>query len=449
MNRWMPTLAAAACATGLATAAAAQPENPGPYQTGVWENPPGAPIPLPAGIYYPVNAPCPGAPVVLSHGFGESGHYKVRIAQLLASYGLVAVLPSFPSLLSSPTPAEGQLVNQLLDWTVAQSNAPTPIAGKVDGSVYGVAGHSNGGVVYYAAATNPKIQAIVGWDAVAALSEASGFHGASLHLVADGSQCGGGSSMAYDLAPAPKALGRVAGASHCDFNDPASPFCSPVCGAPPWNGGAANMIARYSVAWLVCLLGHDPSMQQWVDFNGAPAGLSNASQMGSVACRPADACGGGPIDPPGGTGGTAGGGTAGTTGEAGGPTTGSGGTAGTPSGPPTTGGCTTDPDCNGCDGCYAFCVCNTGAVEQCVEVCGSDPEPSGGAAAPSTDEPSAEAGGCGCRLGARAPTPGWPAAMLLVLAFALRRNRRRVGNRAGAHADAHYFRDGPLLRVVR
>jgi MYXO-CTERM domain-containing protein len=316
----------AAC-VGLAAArpAAAQPELPGPYAFEVWKTPPGAPVPCPMGIFHPMGAPSPGAPVVLVHGGGESGDYKVKMAELLASRGLVAIVPTFPFPFSSPGPAEGDQVDQLLEWAVAQSaSASTPIAGKIDPAQYGVAGHSNGGIVFYAASANPKIKAIVGWDAVAGLNGTSGFSGPSLHLLGDGSTCGGGSSQGYNAAPAPKAKAVVSASSHCDYNDPASPFCVTVCGTPPYSPQAAAMIERYSVAWLVCLLGHDASMQQYVDFGGAQEGLTQMEQQGSIACQ---------------GGGSGGAGTGGTSGASTGGTGGSSGVGASDGGPEVDGGC--------------------------------------------------------------------------------------------------------------
>jgi MYXO-CTERM domain-containing protein len=353
--------------------AGAQPETPGPYKVGVWKDPPGTPVPCPEGIFYPEDAPCPGAPVALVHGGGESGAYKLKMAELVASRGLVAVVPSFPSLLISPSAEDGAAVNELLEWTVAQGNDPgSPLYQKIDPGKLGVAGHSNGGIVFHAAASNPKIQAIVGWDAVAGLAAASGFHGPSLHLLAEGQHCSGGSSQGYDGAPAPKARAVVTSGSHCDFNDPESPFCVTFCGTPPWDAQAAKTIERYSVAWLVCLLGHDPSMQAFVGFTGALEGLSSAKQVGEIACQPA--CGAGGSGASGATGAT----TATGAGPAG---AGGGGTAGVGAG----GG-------------------------------------GGGPGATSDDEGDA---GCGCRLVAHPPRGRLALGVLALGAAALRRRRRR------------------------
>jgi hypothetical protein len=266
--------------------ASAAPEDEGPYTVGVWENPPGAPVPSPAGIYYPVDAPCAGAPVALVHGAGESGAYKVRMAELMASYGLVAVLPSFPSLLLTPGQTEADNLNALLDWVVEQGDdMTTPIAGKVDGEKYGVAGHSNGGVVFLAASGNDKIQAAIGWDAVAHLDAAAELNGPSLHLRAEAVMCFGGSRAGYDAAPEPKLMGTVLSGTHCDFNDPESPLCVGVCGTDPWEASVAAVIERYSVAFMTCVLGHQPDMAQYLDFGAAPDGLTALENSGEIVCQ--------------------------------------------------------------------------------------------------------------------------------------------------------------------
>jgi dienelactone hydrolase len=280
--------AATICIATPTIAAAANPEEMGPYAVEVWADAPSPPVPLAMGVFHPTDAACAGAPLVLVHGAGESGAYKVTMAQLLASRGFVVVAPSFPNLLISPGQADADQINELLAWMIEQSDDPTsPIAGKIDPTMQGVAGHSNGGVVFLAASDNPAVAAAVGWDAVAQLPAAAGLHGASLHLRAEIIGCNGGSSMGYDVAPAPKATAIVDAASHCDFDDPMSPFCVPVCGAPPWNEDAAKMIERYTVAFFECVLGHDPSAGTWVDFAMAQEGLSDMQFEGTFECRAA------------------------------------------------------------------------------------------------------------------------------------------------------------------
>lgn len=378
-----PFAAALAFFCAPVVANAANPEEPGPYTVEVWADAPMPPLPLAMGVFYPTDAPCAGAPLVLVHGAGESGAYKVVMAELLASRGFVVVAPSFPNLLASPGQTEADQINELLAWMIAQSDdASSPIAGLIDPSMQGVAGHSNGGVVFLAASDNPAVKAAVGWDAVAQLPAAAGLHGASLHLRAEVIGCNGGSSMGYDVAPAPKATAIVDGSSHCDYDDPQSPFCVPVCGAPPWSDPAAKMIERYTVAFFECVLGHDPSAGTWVDFAMAQEGLSDVQFEGTFECRAA--CGEGGTSEGGGSEGESSGG-ADTT------TTSGGSEGGVDSGPSTTAPSTTA----------------AGSSES-----GSSSSEEGGTSANASSS-------CGCSNESQGAAP-----LLLVIPLALRRRRR-------------------------
>lgn len=251
-----------------ATNARAQPEKPGPYAVDTWtptsaDNPP---VPLsPGGVFIP-KAPGPFAPVALVHGGGENGGFHTVMAQTLASHGVVVLAPTFPDELFSPTQADGDKVNALLDWAAQKSgDMSSPLAGKVDGSgARGVLGHSNGGVVFYAAAKDPLIKAIVSLDGVAFLDQAPGFHGPSLHLLSQHADCGGGSSKGYGGAPAPKLLATVVDGDHCDVNDPADSLCPTACGGTAWNQTASGIFHRYAVAWIACILAHDPTVAPWI-----------------------------------------------------------------------------------------------------------------------------------------------------------------------------------------
>jgi hypothetical protein len=57
-------------------------------------------------------------------------------------------------------------------------------------------------------------------------------------------------------------------------------------------------------------------------------------------------------------------------------------------------GCTSTPECNACDGCYATCVCQTGSKAECVTACGlSAPPGSGGSSSTSTGGSSTSGSG--------------------------------------------------------
>jgi dienelactone hydrolase len=424
-----------AAATALPAIAAAQPETPGPYEVGELslQNPSPEPAWFGVRIFYPKNAPCPGAPVINLHGAGEQGMYKYEVSRLMASRGLVAATPSFTNLLTNPTQADADILNKFFEWMVQASNDPqSPIAGKVDPARYGIAGHSNGGVVFLAAASNPKIKAVIGWDAVAYIESTAALKQPSLHLVAQGHQCGGGSSQGYLGAPPPKAMGIVVGASHCDFDDPVGPFCTGVCGTPPWNQSAAKMNERYSVAFFTCLLGHDPSMAQYLNFAAPQDGLTSTQQVGSFDCLPADQCSGaGGAGAGGGVGGSGGTGDAGAgvggsgaggsgAGAAG---SGSGGSAVGGSGAGSSGSCPA-PACQ-CSSCIESCLCMTNNAVACQSACapgsgGTAPGASGSPA--SSDDSSADDGGCGCRIARSSPVG--TLALLAFVPLLFRRARR-------------------------
>jgi MYXO-CTERM domain-containing protein len=284
-----------AAATVLAPARAhAQPEKPGTYAVDTWvptsaDNPP---IPLsPGGVFIPKGAGA-FAPVALVHGAGENGGFHTVMAQTLASRGVVVLAPSFSSLLLSPQPSDGDKVNALLDWAVQKSADPSsPLSGKVDGSARGVLGHSNGGVVFFAAAKSPLIKAIVSLDGVAGLDATPGFHGPSLHLLSAHKDCSGGSTLGYTGAPSPKLMATVANGDHCDVDNPSDSLCPTVCGGTPWSAGASGMFHRYAVAWIACLLGHDETVAPWIggsEFaNDVDAGLLTGTQsadVGTITC---------------------------------------------------------------------------------------------------------------------------------------------------------------------
>ena len=250
-----------------ASPSAAQPETPGPLSVQTWvpTTADGAPVPLsPGGVFIP-KATGPFPPVVLVHGLGENGGLHTVMATTLASRGVVVLAPTFPDELVNPTTTDGDNVNALLDWAVQKSGDPTsPLAGKVDGSTRGVLGHSNGGVVFYAAAHSPLIKAIVSLDGVAFLDQSPGFSGPSLHLLSAHHDCNGGSSVGYVGAPPPKLLGTVVNGDHCDVDNPADPLCPSVCGGTAWSSTASQVFHRYAVAWIACILAHDTTVAPWV-----------------------------------------------------------------------------------------------------------------------------------------------------------------------------------------
>ena len=271
----MTTKAWTACSFAVAALAASsqarsQPEMPGPYAVATWvpmaaDAAAAPPIPLtPGGVFYPMTGG-PFPPVALIHGAAENGGLHTVMATALASRGLVVLAPTFADGLVVPSNADGDAINALLDWSVTESgNASSPLVGKVDGSRRGVIGHSNGGVIFYSAAQSPLIKSIVGLDANAYLTSATGFAGPSLHLLSAHHDCNTGKTIGYMDAPAPKLMATVVNGDHCDVDNPSDPLCPLVCQGTPWNAMASNTFERYAVAWTACILAHDTSVQPWV-----------------------------------------------------------------------------------------------------------------------------------------------------------------------------------------
>ena len=251
----------------------ASPEDMGPHAVGVWNagSMTAGNYSVTVKVYYPMETGGPWKPVALIHGGGANGDSYISLATILASHGLVIVVPTFADFLASPTPQHGAAVNALLDWVIAQSAQSTPVAGRVDGSARGVAGHSNGGAtVMYAAEQSNAIRALVALDAVddsgGAIANAGQLAGPSFHLLTVNG-CGGGGPQIYANSPAPKLRATVRNSSHCDINDQSlGALCNIVCGGNAWSAANNAEFRRYTVALLGCLLGDDPtSFQPWID----------------------------------------------------------------------------------------------------------------------------------------------------------------------------------------
>jgi predicted dienelactone hydrolase len=128
---------------------------------------PGASVPDHSGAPYPL--------IVFSHGLGSSPQEYLPLLKSWASAGYVVAAPLFP-LTSSSTPGgpdAGDVVNQPKDVSyvigamLADAAAPTGVlAGLVDPSEVGVAGHSNGAVTTLGLIANtcchdPRVKAAV------------------------------------------------------------------------------------------------------------------------------------------------------------------------------------------------------------------------------------------------------------------------------------------------
>jgi dienelactone hydrolase len=274
--------AALVTGAGAAQAVPAVPlEDPGPLTVMQWDAgmvaAGGGTTAVPVLVYYPAGAPGPFPVVEVVHGFARNGSFHVVLANDLASRGAVVVVPDMPcGLAGCDYDVEATAVSDLLDWITTQGGtAASPVAGIVDGGRRGVIGHSAGGrAVFLAAARDPSIDVVVGFDPVdtsgAVVAEVGALAVPSVALMAAmDSTCNVNRDWEVSIfpaTPAPSAMWEVTGAGHCEPEDPTDGVCELVCGAG--DRAAAPIFRRYAVAWTMCLLGVDPSAGAWVNGTG-------------------------------------------------------------------------------------------------------------------------------------------------------------------------------------
>jgi dienelactone hydrolase len=249
-------------------------------------------------LYYPTTAPA-GPVVLVSHGFAQSGADFANWGILLASWGYVAIVPSWSSIDSTSAPGDATLANELLAYAVSQSasNAQSPIYGKVDGTRQALLGHSAGGLmVFLAAAQNPAVHAVVGLDPVddstgnapgSAATAALSIHAFTAILQSDPSSCNNDNSdqaCLYDDLPGPKFIAQVANSNHCDCEDPADfLLCETVCGSATAPQQAE--FKRYALAALFYALSCDSAVVSWIDGPAVQADtLLTGYASAAVAC---------------------------------------------------------------------------------------------------------------------------------------------------------------------
>jgi predicted dienelactone hydrolase len=104
--------------------------------------------------------------VVFSHGFQLSPSDYSSYGEHLASWGYVAILPSYPGSLIAPR-SHAQLrddLSAIVDWIEAE---PAALKGRADTTLVGLSGHSMGGKVSLLfAATDPRADAVFAIDPV-------------------------------------------------------------------------------------------------------------------------------------------------------------------------------------------------------------------------------------------------------------------------------------------
>jgi pimeloyl-ACP methyl ester carboxylesterase len=181
--------------------------------------------------------------VLLIHGFARSKAQHEVNARYLAERGMVVMTPNLTSTLGE----DGQYRNalnmvDLLYWMLVRSFTPgDTLAGRIDPARFGLAGHSAGGAVAFEAATiaqsiGLQVRALnlldaVPWTRTNALAPTLSPLGFS-SLRSEPSACNANGSVTGLLGSLRFAAEdvRIAGATHCDPENPSDFLCRLVCG---------------------------------------------------------------------------------------------------------------------------------------------------------------------------------------------------------------------------
>lgn len=289
------------CALLAASTAQADPDAMGPSRVESWEagvvNLAGAPIRVVA--YYPAGAS--GRPVVgVIHGASRSGAYQRVLAQTLASYGLVALVPDMPcQVWACDHEANARQLLALLDWGVAQSDTPgARLAGTIDPRRRGLIGHSWGALGSALAASRTSALASLvlldpNDDLRAGANVAARITAPTLTLLAENRATCNNQWVAATITPSlrgPAAHATITRSGHCDPEDPSDALC-PIAAAAG-DASTTALYRRYAVAWTLCNLTGDPAMAPWVlgagwdadQRAGRLAGVLRAGALGSLGC---------------------------------------------------------------------------------------------------------------------------------------------------------------------
>ena len=230
---------------------------------------------VPATIYTS-NAPGPHALVVISPGFQMARTQYASYAEHLASWGFVAVNCTYAD---TGFFADHQKLADDVGAVITYALAQQSLA--IDSAKIATAGHSLGGdISTLAAADDPRVKAVVGWDPVDAsnpsvVPEKMGSLHAALAVVGETTDgAGGGMPCAptadnfqqfYMAAASPAYQLTVAGADHMDWvDDPSCPICG-FCTAGTADASLARTTTkRVNVAWLRRQLFNDTAMDAWL-----------------------------------------------------------------------------------------------------------------------------------------------------------------------------------------
>lgn len=167
---------------------------------------------------------------VVAHGFARSRVRHADLGRALAAYGVVAVVPDLPNVMNlwGNGDAVAELVAQI-------ERGSLPVQASRERIV--LVGTSAGGLAtVLAAAKLPGLAGWVGLDPVdrtgTGLDAAARVDSPAVVMLAEPSLCNlvtSGEAIAAALPARVRTL-SVAGASHCDFEDPTNAMCEAACG---------------------------------------------------------------------------------------------------------------------------------------------------------------------------------------------------------------------------
>jgi hypothetical protein len=147
------------------------PANDGPYEVLELDvtipNPDALREALPATFYAPKLAEdaTERLPLVLvMHGFGLTHPSYAHFSRHFASHGLIALGISLPPSLTAAHDKNAEEALAAIDFALGP-DAPAELIGRVDPDRIAATGHSLGGkIAFYAAALDPRIDIVMGWD---------------------------------------------------------------------------------------------------------------------------------------------------------------------------------------------------------------------------------------------------------------------------------------------